>query len=120
MLLNRKNDYEMSEIIIIGEKRKKRKKIIGKLHLLGSKEDVKQMKTNFSPFSLFLISKFGSTLILNLEQTKNLHCFINFIKTAYKKPNFWSNFQKTPTKYYFPRDLKILVFVCYFQKLQEK
>ena len=54
MLLNRKNDYEMSEIIIIGEKRKKRKKIIGKLHLLGSKEDVKQMKTNFSPFSLFL------------------------------------------------------------------
>lgn len=80
----------MSEIIIIGEKRKE-KKIIGKLNLLGSKEDVKQMKTNFSPFSLFLISKFGSIFILNLEQTKNLHCFINFIKTAYKyfskKPN---------------------------------
>ena len=45
MLLNRKNDYQMSEIIIIGEKRKE-KKIMGKLNLLGSKEDVKQMKTN--------------------------------------------------------------------------
>ena len=91
VLLNRKNDYETSEMII-GEKRKKRKIIIGKLNLLGSEEGVKQMKTNFSPFSLFLISKFESTFILNLEQTKSLHCFINFIKTAYKyfskKPNF--------------------------------
>ena len=92
VLLNRKNDYETSEIILIGEKRKRRKIIIGKLNLLGSEEGVKQMKTNFSPFSLFLISKFESTFILNLEQTKSLHCFINFIKTAYKyfskKPNF--------------------------------